>query len=500
MEYQNDLLHELEVLVKSRYGVIFLETPEEERAGSLLTLLAGRLELPFFSWKITEGLRRKDIQTGGPVYGSTDVSVAIDHILSSGLAAIYHFRGFNNFLDDFRNVNKLRELALRLSKITSSVIITGDGLTIPNILKPLSSLVTVPPPGINQYRNLLNNIIRDLNLKSRPIIELGEKQTNQLLNNVKGLTLTEAEKILTRVIIEDNRLSVKDINAVLKAKKKIIEKEGVLEYLPVEESLAEIADMTNLKQWLIKRKNIIENPSKAREFGLVFPRGILLLGVPGCGKSLCAKAVAAEWQLPLLKFDTSNLYNKYIGETEKNLRKVFRTSEKMSPLVLWIDEIEKAFSFSDSVEDSGVSTRLFGNFLSWMQERKADVFTVATANDVSKLPPEFLRKGRFDEIFFVDLPDKEARKHIFEIHLKKRGRDTDLFDTSRLSSVSEGFTGSEIEQAVISALYSAFYRGDKLSTELIEEEINNTSPLSVTMAEKINQLRQWATGRTVVAN
>lgn len=234
MEYQNDLLHELEVLVKSRYGVIFLETPEEERAGSLLTLLAGRLELPFFSWKITEGLRRKDIQTGGPVYGSTDVSVAIDHILSSGLAAIYHFRGFNNFLDDFRNVNKLRELALRLSKITSSVIITGDGLTIPNILKPLSSLVTVPPPGINQYRNLLNNIIRDLNLKSRPIIELGEKQTNQLLNNVKGLTLTEAEKILTRVIIEDNRLSVKDINAVLKAKKKIIEKEGVLEYLPVE--------------------------------------------------------------------------------------------------------------------------------------------------------------------------------------------------------------------------------------------------------------------------
>jgi len=172
----------------------------------------------------------------------------------------------------------------------------------------------------------------------------------------------------------------------------------------------------------------------------------------------------------------------------------------MSPLVLWIDEIEKAFSFSDSVEDSGVSTRLFGNFLSWMQERKADVFTVATANDVSKLPPEFLRKGRFDEIFFVDLPDKEARKHIFEIHLKKRGRDTDLFDTSRLSSVSEGFTGSEIEQAVISALYSAFYRGDKLSTELIEEEINNTSPLSVTMAEKINQLRQWATGRTVVAN
>ena len=287
---------------------------------------------------------------------------------------------------------------------------------------------------------------------------------------------------------------------IVDAKKEIIEKEGVLEYYPVEESMDGIAGLANLKDWLEKRKNIITDPDGAKKFGLDFPKGILVLGVPGCGKSLCAKAVAMEWGLPLLKFDTANLYNKYIGETEKNLKKAIKTSEKMSPVILWIDEIEKAFSSVSSDHDGGVSTRIFGTFLSWMQDRKGDVFIFATANDVSKLPPEFLRKGRFDEIFFVDLPGAESRKLIFEIHLQKREKNCSDFDLERLTKLTENFTGSEIEQLVVSGLYTAFSAGRELTTEILIEEIKKTAPLSVTMAERISNLREWAEGRAVKAN
>lgn len=501
MQYKKELLNELQLLVRSRYGIIFLDTPEEERAEELLKLLATRLGLPFFTWSVTGGLRRMDIKTGGAVYGSADISVAIDHIHASGLAAIYHFKGFYNYLDDHAIVHKLKDLSLKFSRLSTSIFITGSGVVIPNTLKPHSGHVSIPLPDINEFRNLLNNIIRDLNFKQQPSVELTRDQTNQLLNNIKGLTLTEAEKILTKIIIEDNRLCEEDIPKVMRAKREIIEKHGILEYFPAEDSMNEIADLKNLKEWLNRRKRIVQQPKKAREFGLTFPKGVLLLGVPGCGKSLCAKAVSGEWKLPLLKFDTSNLYNKYIGETEKNLKRVFEISEKMSPLVLWIDEIEKAFTFTgSSSQDGGVSMRIFGTFLSWMQDRNGDVFIVATANDVSKLPPEFLRKGRFDEIFFVDLPDSETRESIFRIHLEKRGKNPDNFDSSRLAMISEGFTGAEIEQVIVSGLYSAFDEGKELSTDILEKEIGMTSPLSVTMAGKIDQLRTWAEGKTVSAN
>lgn len=358
----------------------------------------------------------------------------------------------------------------------------------------------MPDPTIDEYRDLLLHIVRDLRFKDNLEVELSTQQESQLLNNIKGLTLTEAEKILTKIMIVDNKLSVEDIRDIVDAKKEIIEKEGVLEYYPVEESMDGIAGLTNLKDWLEKRKNIVIDPDGAKKFGLDFPKGILVLGVPGCGKSLCAKAVAMEWGLPLLKFDTANLYNKYIGETEKNLKKAIETSEKMSPVILWIDEIEKAFSSVSSDHDGGVSTRIFGTFLSWMQDRKADVFIFATANDVSKLPPEFLRKGRFDEIFFVDLPGAESRNKIFEIHLQKRNKNISDFDLELLTQLTENFTGSEIEQLVVSGLYTAFSAGKELSTDIIAEEINKTAPLAVTMAERIKNLRQWAESRTVNAN
>lgn len=493
-----DPLKDLELLIHSRYCIIFVDTAEEDRAGALFKHLADRLKLPFFSWTPTKGLKREDIN--GSVYKSADLSTALTHIEHSEFVAVYHFRGVADYLDDKLVVAKLKDSAMQFAKNNGVIIISGLDISIPDSLKAISARLSLPAPEIEDYRKLLHHIIRDLHIRMNVTVEITPDDMNKLLNNMKGLTLLEAEKILTRAIIEDGKLSPKDIRRVIEAKRDIVEREGLLEYYPVEESMADIADLSGLKSWLAKRREIITHPKRAMEFGLSFPKGVLLLGVPGCGKSLCAKAVAMEWGLPLLKLDSSNLYNKYVGESEKNFKRATKTAEKLSPVILWIDEIEKAFSSSSGSEDGGVSTRIFGTFLSWLQDRRGDVFIVATANDVTKLPPEFLRKGRFDEIFFVDLPDAESRKSIFEIHLKKRGQEPNRFDLPVVVEATDGFSGSEIEQVIVSGLYTAFSAKKELSNEILLDEIKLTRPLSVTMMERIAWLREWARERTVSAH
>jgi SpoVK/Ycf46/Vps4 family AAA+-type ATPase len=262
--------------------------------------------------------------------------------------------------------------------------------------------------------------------------------------------------------------------------------------------MADIADLAGLKAWLAKRRAIVADPAGADAFGLSFPKGILLVGVPGAGKSLCAKAVAMDWTLPLLKLDPGRLYNKYVGESERNFRRACQVAERLAPCVLFIDELEKAFASGD--EDGGLSQRVLGSFLSWLQDRRAPVFTVATANDVSRLPPEFLRKGRFDEVFFVDLPDEPSRAEIFRIHLARRGRDPAALDLAALAAAADGFSGAEIEQAVVAALYTAFSGAGAVDTALLLRELGGTAPLSRTAAEKVAALRAWADGRAVPAN
>jgi SpoVK/Ycf46/Vps4 family AAA+-type ATPase len=389
--------------------------------------------------------------------------------------------------------------AKKLESVSGAIVFTGTSLTLPPQLDAMAATVVLPAPGEEEYRNLLSNLLRDLSHRQYVEVNLSREETAGLLRHLSGLTLMEAEKILTKAIIEDHRLTPEDIRHVIEAKKAVVERDGLLEYYPVEQSMANVADLKTLKEWLGKRKNVVENPLKAEEFGLTFPRGVLLLGVPGCGKSLCAKAVATEWGLPLLKFDTSNLYNKYIGESEKNFKRAIRAAERMAPVVLWIDELEKAFA-QGGTEDGGVSQRILGSFLNWMQDRQGEVFIVATANEIEKLPPEFLRKGRFDEIFFVDLPDPDTRREIFRIHLASRGQDPDSFDLDLLAADAEGFTGSEIEEVVVSGLYAAFAEEAVLSSEGLKREISGTVPLSVTMAEKVGALRAWAESRTVRAN
>lgn len=492
-------MRDLELLLRARYGLIHLVTAEERRAASLLRHVADRLGVALFRWSRLQGLGRDGGE--GAVYGTNELGAAFGHIAAANHGAIYHFHGIGAELgSDVVLAEQARAAIEPLERLPGAIVVTDEGLDLPGSLRPRAATVALPGPRREDFDRLLRQLVRDL-ARRRPVdVRLSAEERAQLVNHLAGLTLLEAEKILTKAVVEDGRLDVDDIRHVIDAKRAVVEREGLLEYYPVEAAgVAGVADLERLRAWLEKRKAVVAEPLRAEEFGLPFPRGVLLLGVPGCGKSLSAKAVAMEWRLPLLKLDTSTLYNKFIGETEKNFRRAMRTAESMAPVVLWIDEIEKAFA-GGGEEDGGVSQRVLGSFLSWMQERRGDVFVVATANDIDRLPAELLRKGRFDEIFFVDLPDAVVRADIFRIHLRRRGQEPDDFDPHRLATRTEGFSGAEIEQVVISALYTAFSAAAPLSLDLLEAECQATRPLAVTMAERVERLRRWAVGRAVPAN
>ena len=328
---------------------------------------------------------------------------------------------------------------------------------------------------------------------------LSSADLDRLVDRLRGFTAFEAERAITRAILRDNTLDAKDVDFIVELKKEMLRKDGVLEYVSPEENLAEVGGFKHLKAWLAKRKKAFT--PEAKTFGLEPSRGILLLGVQGSGKTLVARAVAREWGLPLLKMEPARLFDKYIGETEKSLDRALRTAEHMAPCVLMIDELEKSLSYNAGGDaDAGLSKRVFGRLLAWLQDRKAPVFVVATSNDIGQLPPELTRKGRFDEIFFVDLPNADERREIFAIHLRKRKRDPRLFDLAELAAASQGFSGTEIEQAVVAALYTAFSRGVEVTSAIIVEELKATKPLSVTRAESIDALRAWARDRTVMAS
>jgi hypothetical protein len=493
----SDPLNDLALLVRSGYGLIVIETTEEDRVEVLLRYLAGSLNLAYFIWTPTKGLRRDGVETA--VYGTGTVASALDDIQASGVPALYYLQDAEASLQDPVITARFKDAVKGFENVTGAVVLAGEDVALPPDLEPLCARVPLAPPSLDELRALLQNTLDDL-AKRMPVQDrLSPEDANRLLENLQGLTLLEARKVLTKAVIEDGVLDADAIAKVAAAKMDVVAREGLLEYTPVSEKLEEVADLAGLKDWLGKRREILADPVRARQFGLPFPKGVLLLGVQGCGKSLCAKAVAGAWGLPLLRMDPSNLYNKFVGESEKNFERATKTAERVAPVVLWIDEIEKAFGGSGTGEDGGVSDRILGTFLNWMQDRAGDVFVVATANDITKLPPELVRKGRFDEIFFVDLPKAEARKSILSIHLKKRCWDPATFDLDAMVNATEGFSGAEIEQAVVSALYAAFSAKAPLTTQAVLKEITATHPLSQTMAEKIDNLRRWCAERTVSA-
>ncbi len=492
-----DPLHDLVLLIRSRYGALLIDTAEEDRAEALVQRAAEQLQLALFVWRRASGLKRVGTLTG--IYGTQDPRMALSHVVSSELPALYVFHGLGPDLERPEVADLLREAAQRLVGFSGAVVLSGAGVHLPESLRTVVGPVRVPAPTREDYRRLLRRVVHDVSTRMKVDDSLARQDEDRLLANLQGLALAEAEKLLTRAIVEDGRLSADDLARVAAAKRDLVERDGLLEYCPAAGSLDEIADLVRLKEWLGKRRMFMDDPQRATQFGLEFPRGVLLVGVPGCGKSLCAKAVAAAWALPLVRLDPGALYDKYVGATEQNFREAMGSADRLAPLVLWIDEIEKAFA-AGGEEDSGTSQRVLGTFLSWLQERRGDVFVVATANDVQRLPPELLRKGRFDETFFVDLPDEAARAIIFAIHLRKRKQAVEGFDLPVLARESEGYSGAELEQVVVSGLYTAFATDAPLTDRLLLDELRQMPPIVSTAREKIAALRAWAEGRTVSAN
>jgi len=494
----NQVMRDLEVLIRSHHALIHIQTPEPERVGSLLKWVTDKLQLPYVTWAPGRGLARADMPSF-QVPGSEAPAVMLDHILNARGETVYQIEGFAGLLSEPTSVHRLVQIAHKLSGHRGAIVIAEEEIDLPPALRRLATRLKLSPPKPAEYYEFLRAVLRDLRTRMPVEISMSSDDVSQLLAQLQGLTLFEVKKLVTRAIVEERRLDHSVIKHVARAKKEIIEQTGVLEYFAANERMGDIAGLHNLKTWLGQRKLAFTQPEQAKEYGLTAPRGLILLGVQGCGKSLCAKAIAHEWELPLIRLDPSMLYQKYFGETEKNLKRAIDAAESMAPIVLWIDEIEKAFGQSDDA-DSGTGQRVFGTFLSWMQEKKDGVFVVATSNDIDRLPPELVRKGRFDEIFFVDLPSSVTRAQIFALHLARRGRDPNTFDITALAEKSEGFSGSEIEQVVISSLYSCFASKKKLSTEVLVTEIARTVPLSITAAEKVQKLRAWAKTRTVRAD
>ncbi|MBK7907521.1 MAG: AAA family ATPase [Gemmatimonadetes bacterium] len=489
---------ELELLVRSKHALILLDTGEPDRADELLAALAARSSLFYYSWTRSRGLRR-GVQAGDPfIERSDEPAKALARVLDEG-AGVYHFRGLGAWVDDPVIASHVLDAVAHVASRRGAIVISGSDLRVPDTLSAVAATVHLPLPGFPEMRALLERLIREHSARGPLKVELTPEERARLVNNLVGLTQHEAERVVTRLIIEDNALRAADIARAATAKRQVVEQGGLLEYHPAGSGLGEVAGLNGLKAWLGARRAVVADPQRAHDFGLGFPRGVLLLGVPGCGKSLAAKAVASEWGLPLLKLDPANLYDKYIGDSEKNFKRAMRTAERLAPIVLWIDELEKAFASSGGDEDGGVSRRVFGTFLSWLQERKGDVFVTATSNDIANLPPEFIRKGRFDEVFFVDLPDAAARAEVLRIHLRRRRQDPSRFDLAALAGASEGFSGAELEQAVVAGLHVAFATKGTLDTEMLERELRGTKPLSGTMRERIAQLRDWAADRTVPA-
>ena len=495
----NAALSELELLIRAHYALIVVETVEPERAEELVRQAASDLNLHYYYWTRSRGVRRGN-QAGDAYFEDTADPVKALQYVQQDSAGLYLFRDLTAYLEDPVIVSHLLDVVSMFEARRGAMILVGTHVKLPDSLRPNATFFKLPAPTYDDYRIIVERMIREHSARMKVTVELTPQERTRLVQNLQGLTLREAEKIITRQIVEDGALRSRDIEGVITAKRQAVQQDGLLEFYPAEYGLGDVAGLKGLKQWLVKRRTVVTDAQRALSFGLRFPKGILLLGVPGCGKSMCAKAVAAEWGLPLLKLDPANLYDKYIGDSEKNFKRALHTAERMAPVVLWIDELEKAFAQGGDEADGGVSRRVFGSFLAWLQERRGDVFVVATFNDVSRLPPEFIRKGRFDEVFFVDLPTPAVRSSIFDIHLKRRNQRTADFDLALLSDATDGFSGAEIEESVVAGLFSAFSANTPLNTQLLLGEIEKTRPLARTMTEKINQLRSWAQDRTVMAD
>ena len=549
-----DTLDRLKVLINSSTPIVVMETSEEMRAVNMVRAACTALNMATFEWSIADGLLRSGSNApvqpradqssvwgqggqpqaqsrtalspggseaerltravmssmgsgaaaaaaGGSIYNTREPVQALANMESMTIEAVFILKDFHRHMDDPVVVRRLRDVGQKFSANRRTVIITAPELAVPAELTTLVEYFDLPLPDRERLRDIVHDTFTRLSKTYTLKLQLDAAGVDAIAANLRGLTEEEADRAMSQALVTRYALCAETVTDVLEAKKQLLRHSGMLEFIEASDSMSAVGGLENLKHWLAQRRGAWEDG--ARAFGLEPPHGVIILGVQGCGKSLCARAVAGEWKLPLVKFDTSAVYDKYIGETEKRIRKVFQVAEGLAPCVLWIDELEKVFAGSgpDSASaDAGVSSRLLASFLSWMQDRKSPVFVAATCNNVTVLPPELIRKGRFDELFFVDLPNQAERRQIFSIQLAKRKRNPTDFDLEAAATAAKGYSGAEIDAAVQGAMYAAYSGKTPLTTQLLLNALAQTVPLSTTRAEEINELRQWAQTRAVPAS
>jgi len=514
-----DVLERLKILIDSSTPIVVMETVEEMRVVRLVRAACAALNLAAYEWSIASGLVRCGANLTNPdfdgpmppggyqnstvkhaaeqdtqaLYNSREPAQMLSNLQGISLEAVFILKDLHRHMDEAVVVRRLRDVGQQFSANRRTVVLTGPKIDIPPELRSLVEFVELPLPDRTRLRQIIDETLVRVGRTRTLQRKLNGDGLAAIAENLRGLTEEEAERAISQALVARYALCPETVTDVLEAKKDLLRRSRMLEFVEASESMKAVGGLENLKNWLAKRRGAWDDG--ARAFGLEPARGVIILGVQGCGKSLCARAIAGEWKLPLVKFDTAAVFDKYIGETEKRIQQVFRVAEGLAPCVLWIDELEKVFAGAgtDSASvDAGVSSRILASFLSWMQDRKAPVFVAATSNNVSALPPELIRKGRFDELFFVDLPGQAEREQILAIQLAKRRRNPDNFDLARITAAARGYSGAEIDAAVQTALYAAYAErrdGTDLTTQLLLDALAQTVPLSTTRAEEIEQLR-----------
>ena len=494
--------HDLELILKSHFPIVTIETHEEHRAVDLLKKAAGTLGKELLQWTITDGLHpltltnQLELRDKPSDEPQQDLGEALRKIKQRPGPGIYAFLDVHDHINESLVIRLIKEVAQSHLLEDRMLVFISHEISIPEELSRFCAKFELALPGKDQIKQLLLDEAKVFAMKKGSNVKADPEAMEMLISNLMGLTVTDTKRFLRSAIHNDGAITHNDLPHIQKAKYELIGQDGMLSFEYDTAKFSEVGGMNKLKAWLEKRHEHFISPDPKAV--LDSPKGILLVGVQGGGKSLTAKAVAGVWGVPLLRLDFGVLYNKFFGETEKNIRKALKLAEVMSPCVLWIDEIEKGIATGDN--DNGTSKRLLGTLLTWMAENKKHVFIVATANDIQSLPPELIRKGRLDEIFFVDLPSHTTRQEIFRIHLEKRSQDSANFDLENLADHSEGFSGAEIEQAIVGACYSAMASKATLDASHVIDELTNTKPLSVVMDDKIAALRHWASERTVPAD
>jgi SpoVK/Ycf46/Vps4 family AAA+-type ATPase len=489
--------HDLELVLRSRTPIVVIESQDEQRMLELLQSIvlarASDAYAPLFRWTITDGLQRLDISLEPQTINAQPTDV-LKHIRAVSKPGIYVLLDFHPFLEDPVHVRLLKDICIRAQDINRQLVLISHTIKIPQELESYCARFDMALPSAQDRETIVKKAAREYAQENPGArVQVDPKAHELLIQNLAGLTWADTERLARNAIYVDGAITHSDLPDVMQAKYELLNRGGALQFEHDTARFSDVGGLSRLKSWLQQRRPVFRGDASAAHLDV--PKGILLLGVQGCGKSLAAKATAGIFGVPLLRLDFGTIYDKYHGETERKLRESLKTADVMSPCVLWIDEIEKGIAGRGG--ETGTTQRVLGTFLTWMAERRSKVFVVATANDISTLPPELVRKGRFDEIFFVDLPDDGVRTSILSIHLANRELALKSFDLKELTAATDGFSGAEIEQAIVSSLYAAHAHNEPLATRHILAEIAQTRPLSVVMAERIGAMRDWAAGRTV---